>query len=117
MGHPLLIPCVFNKDEPLNGHNLLELEWGMTPENGGEYRPLIRVSDTMAMPVPHPNRRARLNPKRVPSGQCALLIDPVKLEDSGTYKIRLTIDGGEYKEGHEVKVHVREFNRETGKFI
>lgn len=89
----------------------------MTPENGGEYRPLISVSDTMAMPVPHTNRRARLNPMRVPSGHCALLIDPAKLEDSGTYKIRLTIDGEEYKEGYEVKVHVREFNRETGKFI
>nr|DBA19272.1 TPA: hypothetical protein GDO54_015133 [Pyxicephalus adspersus] len=106
VGQRLVIPCSFTIDDPQRDHHI-ELQWSMMPKDGNDFNPIVRLDDTMALPVGQPNQRASINLLRVRKGICSLFIDNAHTDDSGTYRLHIAINGVEYGGGvSEVKVHV-----------
>ncbi|XP_068118643.1 uncharacterized protein [Hyperolius riggenbachi] len=101
-GSRLVIPCRF----PVRpNQNNVEMEWGMVPENGGEYRALLNLNDGA---VTHHDPRTAVMRRLVRSGSCSLAVSPITTEDSGFYKIHLRVDGHNYEPAPSVYVRVSE---------
>ncbi|CAH2295670.1 DNA ligase 1-like [Pelobates cultripes] len=101
----LLIPCRFYADEQV-GTNQFLLEWGLTPENRDNYTPILRLYDTILEYMENGNSRAQVFVYLVQEGNCSLVINPTYTNDSGTYEIRLTINGVQHSPVPVIKVKV-----------
>ncbi|XP_063310459.1 uncharacterized protein LOC134610965 isoform X2 [Pelobates fuscus] len=101
----LFIPCRFYADEQVGTNHFL-LEWGLTPENSDNYTPILRLYDTILEYMENGNSRAQVFVYLVPEGNCSLVINPTYTNDSGTYEIRLTINGVQHSPVPVIKVKV-----------
>ncbi|XP_068100637.1 uncharacterized protein [Hyperolius riggenbachi] len=106
-GSRVMIPCMFFVDKPLKDDRI-DLEWGMTPEEGGVYTPIVRLIDTTMLRLEHPNQRAGVFPYRVRKGFCNMVIDQAKPEDSGKYELHLAVNGIQYNPVPTVSIHITE---------
>ncbi|XP_077341293.1 uncharacterized protein LOC143986762 [Lithobates pipiens] len=111
VGQQLIIPCHFNLDKPLS-NNLVLLKWSMRPIGEDTFHPIIKVYDTKLLPVEHPTRNVWVDVAQVRQGICSLWLNPVHLNDSGTYEVRLAINGDEFPGHTRVNIYVKESDTE-----
>ncbi|XP_040204393.1 uncharacterized protein LOC120936245 [Rana temporaria] len=112
VGQQLIIPCHFNVDKPLS-NNLVLLKWSMRPIGEDRFQPIIKVYDTKLLPLEHPTRTVSVDVPRVRQGICSLRINPVHLNDSGTYVVHLAINGDEFPGHTRVNIYVKQSDKET----
>ncbi|XP_077341296.1 uncharacterized protein LOC143986766 [Lithobates pipiens] len=111
VGQQLIIPCHFNLDKPLS-NNLVLLKWSMRPIGEDTFHPIIKVYDTKLLPVEHPTRNVWVDVAQVRQGICSLWLNPVHLNDSGTYEVRFAINGDEFPGHTRVNIFVKESDTE-----
>lgn len=87
----------------LSGANSVRIEWGMTPEEGGPYTPILYKEVNLQK---HHSKRFNLRLTHADEVNCSLVISPVLQTNSGTYEVRLTVDSVQRQPFMKVIIHV-----------
>ncbi|XP_041421704.1 microtubule-associated protein RP/EB family member 1-like [Xenopus laevis] len=100
-----LIPCMFYPDHAIDPA-VLQLEWGKIPVGGGEYTPLIHLSNGRVQTFHDNSRKYQLFVSLVPSGNCTLVIDDTDTSDGGTYELWMSVNKVVYKPASKIKIDI-----------
>ncbi|XP_040217005.1 uncharacterized protein LOC120946241 [Rana temporaria] len=104
-GSKLVIPCDLTTDG-VTGNEKIDFEWGFTPDGSDRYRTIMRRSDVKLHPEVPPELGVHLYPTHPIQEDCSLVINPILMEDSGTYEIKVIVNSAQRGPIRKTKVHV-----------
>lgn len=104
-GSQLIIPCLFHMDQPFYGHEI-KMEWGLISKTEDSYKPLVHRYSPNALEMM--NHRASIFNKLIEHGNCSLAINPINVQDAGTYTLHISVDDEEYAPSPMVDINVLE---------